>query len=71
MSSPEEYVVDVSPDVRTKTEELAVDAMENSLQEIPLATVLRVKELQELDDKGLVDVSLGERGVQVSALQKP
>ena len=63
--SPEEDVVDVPPDVRADAQELAVDAVENGLEKISLPSVLRVKQLQELDHKGLVDVSLGQRHVQL------
>lgn len=71
MVSPEEDVVDVSPDVRAKAQELAVDAVENCLEEVSLSPILRVKQLQQLHHKGLVDVSLGHGDVQLRILQEP
>lgn len=44
--SPVEYVVDLSADVGPETQELAVDPVEDGLQEVPLPGVFTVKQLQ-------------------------
>lgn len=46
--SPVEYVVDLSADVGPEAQELAVDPVEDGLQEVPLPGVFTVKQLQEL-----------------------
>ncbi len=45
---PKEDVVDVFADEGAEAEELAVDAVEDGLEEVPLPRVLRVKQLQQL-----------------------
>ncbi len=52
-------MVDLSPDVRSEPQELAIDPVQDGLQEIPLPGILTVKELQDAQHKRLVDVSLG------------
>jgi hypothetical protein len=44
--------------------------MKNGLQEIPLPRVLAVKQLKKPDDKGLVDVALGQRRLELGGLKK-
>lgn len=44
--------------------------MKSCLQEIPLPRVLRVKELQQIEDKRLVDISLGEVGIEIRAFHE-
>lgn len=43
VTSPEEDVVDLFADVRSKAEQLAVDAVQDGLQILPLPRVLAVK----------------------------
>lgn len=57
---PQEDVVDLPSNVSTKAEELAIDAVKNCLEKISLSRVLAVKQFQETDDKGLVNVALGQ-----------
>lgn len=44
----EEDVVDLFPDERSQPQKLAVDAMQNRLQEVALSGVFAIKKLQEL-----------------------
>ncbi len=44
----EEDIVDRSPDVRPQVQELAVNPVQGGLQEVALAGVFRVKEIQQL-----------------------
>ena len=67
---PEEDVVDVFPDVRSKSEKLAVDPVKEGLEEVPLPAVLGVKQLQQLHHKRLVYVSLCHRCVELRALEE-
>lgn len=48
---PEEYVVDLFPDEGSQAEELAVDAMQHGLEEVALARVFAVEQLQQLTIK--------------------
>lgn len=66
----EEDVVDRPSDERPQVEELAVDAMQGGLEEVSLARVLRVKELQELQNETVVDISLRDVRVEVLAFDK-
>lgn len=45
---PEEDVVDLLPDEGSEAEELAVDAVQDCLQEVTLSGVFTIKKLQEL-----------------------
>lgn len=66
----EEYVVDGAADERTEIKEFAVDAVERRLKEVTLAGILRIEELEEIEYKRLIDVPLGEVGIEVGALYK-
>ena len=70
MYIPEEDMVDVFSDVRAQPQKLAVDAMEDGFEEVSLSWVFCVEELQQLDDKRLVNVLFGESRVQLRALQE-
>ena len=52
-------MVDLPSYVSTQTEELAVDAVKNGLQEVSFSWVLTIKQLKKPNDKGLVDVAFG------------
>lgn len=67
---PKEDVVDVLPDVRSQSKELAVDAMEDCFEKISLTRVFAVKQLQQLYHEGLVHVLFGKRWVQLGTLQE-
>jgi hypothetical protein len=67
----EKDVVDGSTDKGTEVEELSIDTVEGGLEEVPLPRVLRIEKFQEVQNEGLVDVSLGQVGVEVWALNEP
>lgn len=46
--SPQENIVDLLSDEGSQPQELSVNPMQDSLQEVPLSWVLAVKQLQEL-----------------------
>ena len=54
-----------------ESEELSVDAVEDRLEEVPLAGILAVEELQELEDEFLVDDFLPDARLEVGGLQEP
>lgn len=58
-------MIDLSPDVRTEPQELAIDSVQDRLEEISLPGVLAVEQLQNVQDKRLVDVTLGQGWLQV------
>ena len=60
--SPQEDVINLSPDVRSEPQELPVDPVQDGLQEVPLPGVLAVKQLQDTQHEGLVNVPLGHKG---------
>jgi hypothetical protein len=66
----EKDIIDRSPDKGAQVEEFAVDAVEGGLEEVALAWVFRVEELEEVEDERLVDVSLGEVRVEVWAFDE-
>lgn len=66
----EEYVVDGATDERSQVQELAIDTVKRRLEEVSLARVLRVKELQKLQHEAMVNVRLGNVGVEVLAFDK-
>lgn len=66
----EEDIIDRPPDESTKVEELSVDPVESGLEEIALAGVFRVEQFKEVKYKRLVDVSLGEVGVEVGTFNE-
>ncbi len=59
----EENVVDGATDEGAKGHEVAVDTVQNGLQVVALARILRVKELEETQHKGLAKVLVEELGV--------
>lgn len=66
----EKDVVDGTTDKGAQVEEFAIDAMKRGLQKITLSWVFRVKELEEVEDKRLIDVSLCEVGVEIWAFHE-
>lgn len=66
----EEDVVDGAADKGPQVEKLAIDAMEGRLEEIPLPGILRVEQLEQREDEAVVDVRLGDVGVEVLALDE-
>lgn len=66
----EEDIVDGSADKGAQVEELAIDSVESRLEEISLAGVFRVEELEELKDKAMVNVGFGDVGVEILTLDE-
>lgn len=66
----EKDVVDGTSNKGSQIEEFAVDAMESGLEEIAFSGVLAVKELEKVEHKSLVDVALGNVGVEIGALDE-
>lgn len=48
LASPVEDVVDLPTDISPEPQKLAIDAMQDGLEEVPLSRVLTVKQVQEL-----------------------
>ena len=61
-----EGVVDGAPDEGAVRHELAVHPVQDRLEVVPLARILRVEQLQHRDDRGLVDVSLRHLRVDIA-----
>jgi hypothetical protein len=66
----EEDVVDGSSDKGSEVEKLSVDTMKGGLQEVSLAGVLRIEKLKKLENKAVVNVCLGDVGVEILALNE-
>lgn len=60
-----EDIVDGLADERAVYHELSVDAVEDGLEILTFARVLRVEEVQKAEHKGVVDVALGNLSVGV------
>ena len=52
IASPVEDVVDLPTDISPEPQKLAVDAMQNGLEKIPLSGVFAIKQVQELGADG-------------------
>ena len=59
-AQPSYLLANVGPE----PEEFPVDPVESRLQEVPLARVLRVEEIEQVQDELLVDVPLHQRWLQ-------
>mmetsp|Transcript_1042 Transcript_1042/g.3159 ORF Transcript_1042/g.3159 Transcript_1042/m.3159 type:complete len:216 (-) Transcript_1042:2823-3470(-) len=68
---PVEHMVDGPPYIRPVHHEFAIYTVEDGLQVVPLAGVLAVKQLQNADHEGLVNIFLGRFGVRVLAHHVP
>lgn len=64
-------VVDLFADVSSKAEEFPIDTMQNGLEEVSLARVLTIKQIEQLHQELLVDVLLGYVGLKVRRLEEP
>ena len=64
-------MVDLPPDVSSEPQEFAVDPVQHRLEEVSLPGILAVKQLQDVQHEGLVDVPLGKGWLQVGRLQEP
>ena len=65
-----EDVVDRPADGGTEIEELAIDSMQRRFEKVALARVLRIEELEEVEDEGLINVSFREVGIEIGALHE-
>ena len=63
-------VVDLLAYVGAQAEEFAVDAVQYGLEEVALARILAVEQVEELHEKALIDVLLGRVGLKVGRLEK-
>lgn len=66
----QEDVVDLLANEGAQTEELAIDAVKNGLEEVAFARVLAVEELEDRGDEPLVDVLLAGVGLELGRLEK-
>ena len=66
----EEDIIDTSADGGTEVEEFSVYPVKGGLEKVPLSGVLRVKEFEKIEDKGLVNVSLCKVCVEIGALDE-
>lgn len=63
LDKPQENVIYLSPDVSPKTQKLAVDPVEDCLQEVSFPGIFTVKQLQDVEHEGLVNVAFGQGGL--------
>jgi len=66
----EENVVDGSANEGTKIEEFAINSMESGFQKVAFPGILRVEEFQQVEDKRLIDVALGNVRVEIGTLDE-
>jgi len=66
----EENVIDGSANEGTKVEKFAVDTMEGSFEKVAFSRILRVEELEEIKDEGLIDVTLCHVSVEIGAFDE-
>lgn len=66
----EENVVDAPADRGPQVEEFSVYTVECRLEKVPLSRVFRIKELEEVENEGLINISLGEVGVEIGAFDE-
>lgn len=69
-NSPVENVIDLLSDVRPQSQKLSVDAMEHRLQEVALAGILGVEQIQKSEHKLAVDEALGDIRGEVGRFEK-
>jgi hypothetical protein len=66
----QEEVVDLLPDECPQSQELSVDPVQHSLEEVPFARVLAVKQLKKLKDEFLVYDLLADGRLEVGRFQE-
>lgn len=66
----EKDVVDGSSNEGAQVEEFSINAMEGRLQKVSFARILRVEQLQKLQNEAVVDIGLGNVGVEILALNE-
>jgi hypothetical protein len=65
-----EYIVYRPADEGTEIEEFAIYAMQGGLEKIAFSWIFRVKELKEIKDERLINVSFGEIRVKVGTFDE-
>lgn len=63
--SPEEDVVNLPSDVRSQSQKLSINTVENGLEKVSLTRVFTVKEFKHSQHEGLVDEALGDGSLQL------
>lgn len=66
----EEHIIDATPNRSAQLEEFAVDSVECRLEEISLARVFGIEELEQVQHEVLVDVPLGKVSVEIGAFNE-
>ena len=51
-------------DIGTEIEKFSVNSVQGRLQQVALTRILRIKQLQQLDDEALVNVLFGNGGLK-------
>lgn len=67
----EKHIVDRAANKGSEVEEFAVDTVEGGLQKVALPRVLRIKQLEKLEHKAVINVCLGDVCVEILALNEP
>lgn len=63
-------IVYLFPNVSTKTEKFAIYAMQDCLEEVSLARILTVEQVEQLQEELLIDELLGRVGLEVGRFEK-
>lgn len=66
-----ENIVDLLANEGTQPQELPVDAVQHRLQEVTLARILRVEQVEQLQHEIVIDVPLGDVRLKVGRLEEP
>ena len=67
----EENIVDRPSNRGPEIEELSVDPVKGGLQKIAFSWILRIEEFQEVQDKKLIDIPLGNVRAEIGTFDKP
>lgn len=67
----EENIVDRPSYGSTEIEEFSIDPVEGGLQEIALPWILRIEELQEVQNEELINIPLGNVRVEIRTFNEP
>lgn len=69
-NSPIENVIDLLSDIRPQSQKLSVDAVKHRLQEVALAGILGVEQIQQSEHELAVDETLGDVRGEVGRFEK-
>lgn len=70
IDEPVEDVVDLPTDISPEPQKLAIDTMQDGLEEVPLSRILTVEQVQESKDELLVDILLGYVWLEIGRLKE-